>query len=188
MCCRPRDRRRERHVDVTIKWAGGYQSQHELLRPVLSYRQLRDIELLVERVVELRAAGVSARRIAEHLNEDGFTPPKRRGPFNESQVRKFFERGGPAYGQLEHRELLANEWETEDLATHLRIKEKKLKHWVRQGWLQAIQRPLGGRWIVWADQEELDRLDQLASKSRHGVSKYPSELITPKSMPASDTQ
>jgi len=178
-------RDKSEHVDVTIKWAGGYQSQHELLRPVLRYRQLRDIELLVERVVELRAAGVSARRIAEHLNEEGFTPPKRRGPFNESQVRKFFERGGPAYGQLEHRELSANEWETKDLATHLKIKEKKLKHWVGQGWLQAIQRPLGGRWIVWADEEDLVRLEQLASKSRHGVSRYPPELIIPKSIPDS---
>jgi len=178
------------HVDVTIEWAGGYQSQHELLRPVLAYRQLRDIELLVERVVELRAAGVSAPRIAKHLNEEGFTPPKRRGPFNESQVRKLFERGGPAYGLLKHRELAANEWATMDLATHLGIREKKLKYWVRQGWLRAIQRPLGGRWIVWADKEELGRLEQLASKSRHGISKYPSELITPKSMsdPSSDTK
>ena len=183
-------RDKSEHVDVTIKWAGGYQSQHELLRPVLTYRQLRDIELLVERVVELRAAGVSAPRIAKHLNEEGFTPPKRRGPFNESQVRKLFERGGPAYGLLEHRELAANEWATKDLATHLGIKEKKLKHWVRRGWLRAIQRPLGGRWIVWADEEELGRLEQLASKSRHGMSKYPSELITPKSMPdpSSDTK
>ena len=41
-------------VDATIHWAGGYQSQHEIIRPVGSYAQLRDFESLMNRVVELR--------------------------------------------------------------------------------------------------------------------------------------
>ena len=41
-------------VDATIHWAGGYESQHEIIRPVGSYAQLRDFESLMNRVVELR--------------------------------------------------------------------------------------------------------------------------------------
>lgn len=44
-------------VDVTIHWAGGYESHHEIIRPVGTYARLRDFESLMKRVVELRRAG-----------------------------------------------------------------------------------------------------------------------------------
>ena len=47
-------------VDVTIHWAGGYESQHEIVRPVATYAQLRGFEQLMDRVVELREAGHTA--------------------------------------------------------------------------------------------------------------------------------
>src|SRR5262249_34671613 len=39
------------HVDVTIYWNGGFTSQHEVVRPVGSYEQLRDFDKLMDRVV-----------------------------------------------------------------------------------------------------------------------------------------
>lgn len=68
-------------VDATIRWAGGYESQHEIIRAVGTYAQLRDFDELMIRVVELREAGHVAKEIAETLNAEGFYPPKRRGKF-----------------------------------------------------------------------------------------------------------
>src|SRR4029078_10994172 len=36
-------------AEVTIHWAGGYASQHEIVRPVRRYDQLRDLEPLLDR-------------------------------------------------------------------------------------------------------------------------------------------
>ena len=39
---------------------------------------------------------------------------------------------------------------------------------------------VSGRWVVWADEEELDRLKRLRSyRSRRDLRPYPSELTTP---------
>ncbi|MHB8954093.1 MAG: hypothetical protein ACYC4U_14085 [Pirellulaceae bacterium] len=44
-------------VDVTIHWAGGFESQHEQIRPVAKYDQLADYDRLVKRILELRTKG-----------------------------------------------------------------------------------------------------------------------------------
>ena len=44
------------YTDVRIHWAGGFVSQHEILRPVRRYDQLRDWDRLMGRIAELRAA------------------------------------------------------------------------------------------------------------------------------------
>src|SRR5438477_3195097 len=49
-------------VNATIHWKGGYQSQHEFIRPVKTYAQLRDYEPLMTRIVELRDAGMNAKQ------------------------------------------------------------------------------------------------------------------------------
>ena len=38
------------HVDVTIHWHGGFTSQHQVVRPVGCYTQLRDYDLLMARI------------------------------------------------------------------------------------------------------------------------------------------
>jgi hypothetical protein len=44
-------------VDVTIHWAGGYESQHEQTRPIARYDQLTDYRQLMARSCELRTRG-----------------------------------------------------------------------------------------------------------------------------------
>jgi hypothetical protein len=44
-------------VDVTIHWAGGYESQHEQTRPIARYDQLTDYRQLMARSCELRTGG-----------------------------------------------------------------------------------------------------------------------------------
>ena len=82
-------------VDVTIHWAGGFVSRHEVRRPVRRVEQLRDYAALMARVAELHGAGRTSREIAEALNREGFRPPKRRETYNAAMVRQLLSRRGP---------------------------------------------------------------------------------------------
>ena len=82
-------------VDVTIQWAGGFESQHEQTRPVAKYDQLTDYHRLVKRILELRRKGHTSGQIAEVLNQDGFRPPKRRSTYNAAMVRQLLSRNLP---------------------------------------------------------------------------------------------
>ena len=169
--------------DVAVHWAGGFVSRHQLKRPVARYRQLRDFERLAERVAQLRAEKCSAPKIAAKLNEEGWHPP-RGVPFNDRMVRAVFlhsqRRDRSALPTLE-----TSEWWLEDLASALKIPHPTLYRWVRRGWIHA--RRLSDeheRWVLWADQEELDRLARLRKcpKTWHGKPREP-ELVQPKPKP-----
>ena len=82
-------------VDVTIHWAGGFESQHEQTRPVARYDQLTDYRRLVARILELRTDGHTNGKIAEVLNQEGFRPPKRRSTYNAAMVRQLLSRNLP---------------------------------------------------------------------------------------------
>ena len=82
-------------VDVTIHWAGGYESQHEQTRPVARYDQLTDYRRLVARIFKLRTDGHTNGKIAEVLNQEGFRPPKRRSTYNAAMVRQLVSRNLP---------------------------------------------------------------------------------------------
>ena len=81
-------------VDVTIHWAGGFVSRHEVRRPVRRVEQLRDYPALLARVTELHGTGKTAREIAEALNREGIRPPKRRETYNAAMVRQLLSRQG----------------------------------------------------------------------------------------------
>src|SRR5438552_5152950 len=75
-------------VDVTIRWAGGDRSRHELVRPVRRYEQLADYTRLLSRIEELRRAGRTLAAVAVRLNAEGFRPPKRSATFNGGMVAR----------------------------------------------------------------------------------------------------
>jgi len=62
-------------VDVRIEWRGGFSSQHQVVRPVGCYEQLRDYGKLTARIAELHSQGLHVPQIADRLNEEGFVPP-----------------------------------------------------------------------------------------------------------------
>ena len=168
-------------VDVTIHWAGDYESQHEIVRPVATYAQLRDFELLMDRVEELRHAGHTAPEIAQALNAEGFYPPKRRGEFTTPVVHQLLKRRGLMGNERSHGELLGrDEWWLADLAGELQMSHLKLRDWAVRGWVHSRRTPVQGYWILWADKDEVQRLRRLLSESRRGVNAYASELRTPK--------
>jgi DNA invertase Pin-like site-specific DNA recombinase len=171
-------------VDVIIHWAGGYESHHEIIRPVATYAQLRDFEPLMNRVVELRESGHTAPEIAKTLNAEGFYPPKRRGEFNAPVVHQLLKRRGLIGDERDHDELLnQGEWWLTDLARELKMSHLKLRDWAVRGWVHARKTPIQGRWILWADKDEVRRLHKLLAESRRGVNAYTSSLKTPKKRP-----
>ena len=71
-----------------------------------------------------------------------------------------------------------------DLARELEIPEKLLKHWVTRGWATAIQRPFGRTWVIYANEQELQRLQALASsQSGQGRPRPNEKLRTPPRIP-----
>jgi DNA invertase Pin-like site-specific DNA recombinase len=159
-------------ADVAIHWAGGFESRHRLRRPVGEYEQLDDFERILARIAELRQAGWRTPRIAEQLNTEGFQTPKRCGRFTADLVRKLFSRLKSGEQEPNGSDLQPPKWSADTLARRLGIPVKKLKDWVRRGWVTTIARPFGGAWILQADERELRRLERQAAVSHRGSSHH----------------
>jgi DNA invertase Pin-like site-specific DNA recombinase len=168
------------YVDITIHWQGGSTSQHEVVRPVSSYEQLRDFDKLMDRIVALRHEGHTAGQIADRLNQEGFSPPKRCGQFFPMLVHQLLKRRGLANEKTYTDQLGPHEWWLPRLAEEIPVSAGKLADWARRGWLLSRKTPAQRLWVLWADKQELKRLRKLAAFSHRGVVEYPSELTTPK--------
>jgi hypothetical protein len=164
-------------------------SGHELIRPVGRYQQMRDYEGLLGRIRELCGQGRSASQIAVRLNREGWRPPRRRATFNAPMVRKLICRSGMAghrVGPSAGSDLLgSHEWLLSGLARELDLPPATLYSWLRRGWVHARQLPgVCGRWIVWADENELGRLRRLRARPRSWSEDQPAkDLTTPKPRP-----
>jgi hypothetical protein len=169
------------HVDVAVHWNGGFVSQHELIRPVASYEQLSGYQELMARIEELRNANQTSAQIADQLNDEGFHPPSGKR-FNAPAVRRLLRGGRPSQNR-ERPE--PPQWWPGDLARKLDMPIRTLHAWLRRGWLHS-QQSVGahGRWIVWADNDELNRLKQLRQDGlKSSGLPAPAELTTPKPQP-----
>ena len=177
------------HADVSIHWAGGYTSQHALVRPVARYDQLDNFEELMGLVLELRGKKLTSAQIAEQLNREGFCPLKRRATFDGQMVRTLLSRQGRTGKRpkaMESRVFASNEWWFSDLARHLQMSKDTLYNWLRRGWVHGRQLSVaGGRWILWADADEADRLRKLRRCPRSWHSRHQAATLTqPKPQPA----
>ncbi len=171
------------HVDVAIHWHGGFVSQHELIRPVASYEQLSGYKELMTRVEELRIDDQTSAQIAEQLNGEGFHPPNG-NEFNATIIRSLLSRSGPSRSGLV-RDCEPPQWQPRHLAEKLDMPLNTLKSWLCRGWMHGQQLPgARGRWILWADDDELNRLKQLR-QHRQGAPGLPApaQLTTPKPRP-----
>jgi hypothetical protein len=168
------------HVYVTFHWRGGFLSQHEVLRPVRSYEQLRDFDKLIDRITTLRREGETMIRIADALNREGFITPKRRGAFSAEIVNQLLKRCGLANEKTYPNPLGPHEWWLAKLADAIPVAAWKLADWARRGWLHSRRTPAQNLWVLWADESEVQRLRELTALSHRGVAEYPPELTTPK--------
>jgi DNA invertase Pin-like site-specific DNA recombinase len=172
-------------VDVTIHWAGGVLGRPEVRRPGRRVEQLRDYAALMARVAELHDSGKTSGEVAEALNREGFRPPKRRETYNAGMVRQLLSRQGrsgprPA-AATEGDPRGEGEWWLSDLSRELGMPQPTVHCWVRRGWVRGRKLPgVGGRWVLWADAEDLDRLRRLRAYRRSWADEpYPPELTTP---------
>ena len=158
-------------VDVTIHWAGGSSSSHELVHPVQRYQQMADYRRLLNRIDELRKAGQTLAEAAKQLNREGFHPPKRSATFTSVILSGLLAkrgRTGPRPRVVAEPGVLGeHEWLLTDLARKLAMPQATLHRWVRVGWVQARKLPTpGGHWVIWADADELDRMTRLRTCPR----------------------
>jgi hypothetical protein len=149
---------------------------------VQTYQQLAGAEQLRQRITDLHQAGKSAQEVARCLNQEGYSPPQRYGPFRKEQVWQLLKRYRLTK-QLDAVQLAAHECRLPALAKHLGVPIKRMQYWARKGWLHVRQTPNQGLWIAWADADEIERLRRLTARSKHGVCGHPTELTTPKRMP-----
>lgn len=176
-------------VAVTICWHGGFTSQHVIVRPVARITQLSNGQRLLDRLVELRRAGYQAKQIAAQLHAEGFRPPKRCGDFfDPANIRKMLYRLGVTDATLGLEPLQKHEWRLPELAKKLQISGGKLRAWAERGWIHARKTPVYGRWILWADGDELRRLGQLRRASTPGTFAHARALTQPKKRPSRATK
>lgn len=169
---------RSEQVQVAITWSGGFVSEHELVRTVQSYEQLRDYTRLCERMEALRAEGKSMAEVAAALNAEGLRPPKCVERFTGGMVAGFLARkyakAGEGHGVRVARALQKGEWLLGDLARHLGMAAATLHHWRKAGWVRARKLPVaGGLWAIRATGEERRRLSRL----RHHQQTKPNQEI-----------
>jgi len=166
--------------EVTIVWQGGMETKHQVSRPVGSFEQLKDYRKLTERIRELHAAGFHHFQIADALNREGFTPPRRRGAFTKECIGDLIRRLGLT-GELFREDLLEpNEWWIPDLAHELGVITVKIHYWVKQGWVHHRRTPSGKHLIVWADRDEMRRLRKLVGKKTSWFAAKHPNLVVPK--------
>lgn len=173
-------------VDVSLHWAGGFTSRHELLRPLRRYEQTADYERLMARIEELQTRGKRYSEIAEQLNHDGFRPAKQAREFNKTIVGRLVKklhRDRPAVRrQMPQEQLEEDEWFVNDLAKKLDMPRTTLISWIKRGWVHVSRQLPGyrGPIICWASAGELDRLRQLRqTKHQFGDPPLPKALTMP---------
>ena len=75
-----------------------------------------------------------------------------------------------------------HEWRMGDLARELEMAVNTMRNWHDRGWvLGRMSAETGGAWILWADEQEMDRLRRLRSWRPVGSDqRRPPELTTPR--------
>jgi DNA invertase Pin-like site-specific DNA recombinase len=149
-------------VRVTIAWVGGGQTDGTVIRPVARLEQLSYYAELCACARQLAATGLAAGAIAERLNAAGYRPPKRRERFGAQGVLDLLQRLGVrtkhSHGSPRP-ELGPEEWGLRELAQTIDMPHVTLYNWVCRGWVTAHREDAPPhRWILWADEAEIERL------------------------------
>jgi DNA invertase Pin-like site-specific DNA recombinase len=174
-------------VEVTLRWVGGYESRHEVCRPVSSYRRLQDGQRVLARVRELKQEGLSHAEVARRLNTEGCRGPRGQEftvpmvSFLWGRARAASRPSAPSAAARSGPAALPTLWRGKALADHLDVPPATVNTWRRRGWVLAQWR--ADRWVYWADEAELARLNELRRYPRVALTPVPSHLTTPVGSP-----
>lgn len=160
-------------VEVEIRWAGGVSTKDIALRPVQKLEQLSYYRKLCKRLRELVEQGVSRRQIVDTINAEGYRPPGGEEKFGFYAIAELLKRLGLTDPRRDNgggnpeADLGEDEWCLSPLAAELGMHKSSLRAWVERDWVKARQEQHPPwRWIVWADEEELERLRELRALPR----------------------
>ena len=141
---------------------------------------------LVARMDGLRQAGHRWAQSAAPVHRAGVYPPQRTERFRGETVARLLSRRG-LYGprpraMVDGNVLQPHEYWLADLARELNMPIATLHKWQRVGWVHSRKVTVAsGRWAIWADTDELERLRQLRAYQRKWPEpRYPQALTTPK--------
>lgn len=153
-------------VGVRIEWAGGRRTDGVIIRPVCSFEQLSYYPELCERVRELASQGLNSKLIARCLDAEGYRSPKLVEGFGHQGVQKLMRRLDLRPRERRRRPpegvLGEHEWWLKELAERIQMPKQTLYTWIRRGWVRSRQSTgHPRRWVVWANEAELERLRRL---------------------------
>jgi DNA invertase Pin-like site-specific DNA recombinase len=157
-------------VDIEIEWVGSDKTTGEIKRAVATWDQVSRLPELLDRMRQLFAEGKSYKETANQLHEEGWRPPKRSARLGYQSVKQLAQRWGlqgPKF-ELKQRpiERSAGEWTVIELAAKLQMPHITLHAWLYRGWLQARKEAGSrGRWLIRADEIELERLRALRRRT-----------------------
>jgi hypothetical protein len=163
-------------LSVTVRWAGGLETQHESRRHVQAFDQLEASLELAKRAGQLYNEGYPLSEMAKQLNAEGYRPAKQ-DQFTKTSIGAFCR-------MLRRKGVIATApkiachfWRAGALCDRLGIAKPTLSGWRRHAWIQF--RRIGERHIYWADAGELKRLRRLANHPASGSTPTPTNLTTP---------
>jgi Recombinase zinc beta ribbon domain/Recombinase len=154
-------------VHATVTWAGGHQTHVALLRPVARIDQLSYYPALTERIRGLASEGLGNAAIAGQLATEGFRTPRLHERFHDGEIQHLIRRLGLRPGlDHDHRtdqgSLGPGQWWLAALAREIGMPVATLFGWLKRGWITGRQDTRAPyRWIITADQTELERLRAL---------------------------
>jgi DNA invertase Pin-like site-specific DNA recombinase len=151
------------NLTVECHWAGGSQTQHQIVRPVRGLAQLSRHRELVARIKALHDDGARPPAIARALNSEGWRRP-RGGAFTKGGVRSMLHQIGILPHSLGRPSAVADRAEGEctvaELSTKMRLPEGTIYSWLHKGWLPA-RRIMAANHALWlARQEDALRLQR----------------------------
>ena len=160
-------------VQVEVHWMGGHKTRTLINRPVARLDQLSHYQELMARVKELQSQGYNAPDIANTLNVEGWSPPKRRKTYNAQMVRSLLSRQGLGTGTHKQQHAVdmkrkAHEWTFKELAGQLQIPEPTLYAWMRRGQLKGRKVEVASRsiWLIHVNDREREQLRKQRTTQR----------------------
>lgn len=107
---------------VTLRWAGGFESHHEIHRAVGRFEQLEATTLIQSRIAKMKQQGLSNQAVAVALNADGFHATNG-GPFAVPIVKQISSRMRKERPITEPYTTSCNIWTMTSLSRHLPLQE-----------------------------------------------------------------
>lgn len=174
-------------VRVRIQWLGGGHTDGAVIRPVARLADLSYYPELCERVRTLASEGLATATIADRLEAEGYRPARTGSRFGRQGIVELQRRLGIRVRRARtprRAGLGLNEWWPVEITRQLDLPRATLHYWIRRGWVRARREEQPpGRWIVWADAAELERLRDwrrrsVADEARRRWANPPAELPT----------